>query len=130
MIKIGSLEYFEYISSTVGISSIKHVEDIFSVIKKGSSEHFDYITSISTLLNKSLRTNKEGFSGALMLDFVNHFQYYSIKNNMINDIALNNYFIVMTQAYEKKDVHFVADILQYEFMPYLKMLKSTNLNNK
>ena len=83
----------------------------------GSLQHIELM---ATQLQSALRCGEEGHAGALLFSFTTYFEKYSVQYNLINDEFLNNLLAVMTDAYTRKDVLFVADILQYELLPYLK----------
>jgi hypothetical protein len=89
------------------------------------------ITSLEHIANKlniKIRCAEEGASGELFTQFINEFTEFSTEYKLHNDELLNNQIAVMANAYERNDKLFVADILQYELIPYLKNLEEVNSN--
>lgn len=85
-----------------------------------------HICHLAEHVNINIRCAQEGSTGNAFIAFIYHFTNYSQKNNLDKNENVNNLISVMAQAYERKDILFVADILEYELIPLIKQIHGSH----
>ena len=83
-----------------------------------------------TLLQKTalratyhMQRAEQGYAGDAFRIFIDRFTHYSNKHQLTSNQTLANLLEVMSQAQQRSDMLFVADIMQYELIPYLQQLE-------
>jgi len=77
-----------------------------------------------------IRRAEEGFSGESFTSFIDHLIEYSDQNRLSKNETIANITQVMSQAQQRNDMLFVADIMQYELVPYLQQLAQKEASNE
>ena len=78
------------------------------------------ITQIASRTVKHILWAEEGNTGEAFLTFIDLFSEYSAKRELMSDENIHKILAIMAQAQERNDMLFVAYILQYEIITYLK----------
>ena len=69
-----------------------------------------------------IRRAEEGFAGEKLTSFIDNLTNYSTQNKLAENETITNIINVMSLAQQRNDMLFVADIMQYELIPYLQQL--------
>lgn len=75
-------------------------------------------------LTKHICWGEIGYSGLAFVDFIEQFTIYCESNKLTKNENITNMLSVLVKSQERNDMLFVADILQYELIPYLKKLET------
>jgi len=87
-----------------------------------NTEALATIASISTQTIKYIRRGETANVGETLTFFIEHFSTFMEEYQLKKNTNIINMLAVMLKAQEKNDMLFVADILQYELIPYVKKL--------
>lgn len=82
------------------------------------------VNRLSIDVIKHIRLAQEGSTGDSFMRFIKNFTLYSQQHSLNDNETIKNLLEVMASAYERKDILFVADILEYELMPLINALNS------
>jgi len=86
------------------------------------TETIETMVLLSTRAIKYIRRGEIANAGEALTYFIEYFSTFSEKNQLAKDNNITNMLTVMLKAQERNDMLFVADILQYELLPYVKEL--------
>lgn len=82
----------------------------------------EYVNYSSTQVIQSIRLAYEGATGRAFVALLYHFDIYSKDTQIDQNKSVQDLIKIMSSAYEKQDMLFVADILEYELMPLINKL--------
>lgn len=82
------------------------------------------VETVANLTSKYIRCGELAFAGESLSNFIRHFSKFCEDRKLTSNKDIANMLAIMLKAQERNDMLFVADILQYELIPYLKNINT------